>query len=98
MAPTRSGSNDSHALSGWVAERDTAAVEALRLRLLRAAVEADDDAADEESHRPVSDAEYGQCAEDGQCAVRNGRVEGGPQRRVGGWHWPLWGWAREARD
>eukprot|EP00964_Phaeocystis_antarctica_P066346 scaffold40080_cov56-Phaeocystis_antarctica.AAC.7 len=45
MAPTRSGCSDSHALSGWVAESDSAAVEALRLRLWRAAVEADDDAA-----------------------------------------------------
>ena len=43
-APSRC--SDSHGLSGWVAESDTAAVEALRLSLLRAAAEADDDEAD----------------------------------------------------
>ena len=45
-APSRC--SDSHGLSGWVAESDTAAVEALRLSLLRAAAEADDDDDDDD--------------------------------------------------
>ena len=44
-APSRC--SDCNGLSGWVAESDTAAVEALRLSLLRAAAEADGDADDD---------------------------------------------------